>query len=275
MADYAWAIEIELCVFPQEGLTNRPGTEALVVQGLRRGATVIGGAPKYDTDASAQIRRIFELAREYGVSVDLHLDVGDSPEHLDADLVCTLTEQYGLGGRVALGHMTKLAAMAPARLEAAARRLANAGVAVTVLPATDLYLMGRDRDHDVRRGLADAHALIAHGVNCSISSNNILNPATPLGDGSLLRMANLHANVAQRGEPEELRECFTMLTTRSARLLGITDYGIDIGNPADIVVFDAATPEATVAEIREPVAVFKRGRRTVRREPAQLLRPVG
>ncbi len=272
-AEYAWAIDIELCVFAQEGLTNRPGTDELLVQALRRGATVIGGAPRYDSDAAAQIRRVFVLAREFGTAVDLHLDVGNAPGHLDADLVCALTAQYGLGGRVALGHMTKLAAMPPERLAATARRLADAGVAVTVLPATDLYLMGRDRDHDVRRGVADAHALLAHGVNCSLSSNNILNPATPFGDASLLRMANLQANVTHRGEPEELREAFAMLTTRAARLLGLGDYGIAVGQPADIVVLDAPTPAAAVAELGEPLAVFRRGRMTVRREPARLLRP--
>jgi len=41
--DYKWAIEIEICVFPQEGLTNYPGTEELLVEGLKRGAKVLGG----------------------------------------------------------------------------------------------------------------------------------------------------------------------------------------------------------------------------------------
>jgi cytosine deaminase len=44
--DYAWAIDIEMCVFPQEGLINYPGTDELLVEGLRRGAAVIGGAPR-------------------------------------------------------------------------------------------------------------------------------------------------------------------------------------------------------------------------------------
>ena len=43
--EYKWAIDIELCVFPQEGLTNNPGTEELMVEGLKRGARVIGAAP--------------------------------------------------------------------------------------------------------------------------------------------------------------------------------------------------------------------------------------
>ena len=29
--DYAWAIDLQLCVFPQEGLLNNPGTEALLI----------------------------------------------------------------------------------------------------------------------------------------------------------------------------------------------------------------------------------------------------
>jgi len=29
VADYKWAIDIEICVFPQEGLTNYPGTDEL------------------------------------------------------------------------------------------------------------------------------------------------------------------------------------------------------------------------------------------------------
>jgi cytosine deaminase len=50
IADYKWAIDIEICVFPQEGLTNYPGTDELVVEGLKRGAKVVGGAPRYDSD---------------------------------------------------------------------------------------------------------------------------------------------------------------------------------------------------------------------------------
>src|SRR5262249_1489417 len=62
IADYRWAIDIEICVFPQEGLTNYPGTDELLVQGLKRGAPVVGGAPRYDTDRPGQIERIFALA---------------------------------------------------------------------------------------------------------------------------------------------------------------------------------------------------------------------
>ena len=273
VADYKWAIDIEICVFPQDGLTNDPGTDELLVEGLERGARAIGGAPRYDADPACQIRRIFELAREYDVDADIHLDVGNTPERMQIHLVCELTEQYRRGGRVVVGHMAKLSTMPPHEVAILARRLADVGVAVTVLPATDLYLMGRDQDHNVRRGVADVNFLVEQGVNCSLSTNNVLNPATPYGDCSLIRMANLQANVLQIARPDQLRECFAMLSERSARLLNLTDYGLAVGSPADIVVIDATSPEQAIAEIRQPLAVFKRGRRTVVRHPPELVRP--
>jgi cytosine deaminase len=272
-ADYRWAIDLEICVFPQDGLTNYPGTEELLVEALQRGAPVLGAAPRYDSDPPAQIERIFALARQFDVDLDLHLDVGDNPAQMHIHQVLELTERYRRGGRVVAGHMAKLSLLPPAECAALARRLAGAGIAVTVLPATDLYLMGRERDHAVVRGVADANLLAASGVTCSLSSNNILNAATPYGDCSLIRMANLYANLLQIAAPGDLRALFGMLTDRSAKLLNLRDYGIAIGNPADVVVIDAASPEQAIAEIRPPLAVWKRGRRTVVRRPPELLIP--
>jgi cytosine deaminase len=271
--EYAWAIDIEICVFPQEGLTNNPGTDELMVAALRDGARVVGAAPGYDTDHAAQIRRVFELAREFDADIDMHLDFGNTPDDMDLFLVCELAERLGWQGRVAIGHATKLSTMKLADFTALAPRIAAAGVAVTVLPATDLYLMGRDMTENVRRGCADVTLLAAHGVTCSLSTNNVLNPFTPFGDCSLIRMGNLQANVAQHGSDEDLAGIFGMLTDSAARLLRLPDYGIKVGNPADLVVVDAATPAQAIAEIRQPLAVYKRGRRTVSRHRPELHRP--
>lgn len=270
---YAWAIDIEICVMPQEGLTNNPGTDELMVAALKSGATVVGAAPSYDTDRPAQIRRVFELAREFDLDIDMHLDSGASAEELDTLLVCELTERYGWGGRVAIGHVTKLSTMPLAGFDAVARRLADVGVALTVLPATDLYLGGRDQACNVRRNVVDANRLADLGVLCSIASNNILNPFTPLGDGQLMRQANLYANIVQRATDADIRATWGMFTSSAARLMRQSDYGIAVGNPADLVVADAPSAVDAVREIAPVLHVFKRGRRTVTRAPAVLHRP--
>ena len=123
------------------------------------------------------------------------------------------------------------------------------------------------------RGVADANALIAHGVNCSIATNNVLNPFTPYGDGSLVRIANMYANVIQRGTEKDLSECFAMITERPARILRKSDYGIEVGNPADLVVWDAQSPAEVIAKVAQPLIGFKRGRRTFSRELPVIHRP--
>ena len=202
--DYAWAIDIELCAFPQEGLLDDPGCDAVLVEALEAGCEVVGGAPYMDRDPHGQIARIFDLARQFDRDIDLHLDFTLDTTQLDVDEVCRKTDASKWGGRVTVGHVTKLSALEPERLGAVADRMRSAGVAATVLPATDLYLIGRDRTHNVPRGVAPAHVLLDRGVTCSLSTNNVLNPFTPFGDCSLIRMANLYANVAQIGSPSGL-----------------------------------------------------------------------
>lgn len=268
--DYAWAIDIEICAFPQEGLLNNPGTEELLAEALRKGARVLGAVPYIDSDPHGQIDHVFALARDHDVDIDMHLDLGDTPEGMDIEYVCDATERHKYGGRVAVGHATRLSAAPLSRFETIARRLADVGVAVTVLPSTDLYLCGRHQEHSVLRGVTAAHRLLEYGVNCSLSTNNILNPFTPYGDGSLIRMANLYANVCHVSRGGDLAECFAMLTSRSAQLMRRDDYGVAVGKPADLVVFDCRDAQTAVAELAQPLCGFRRGRLTFTRPAARL-----
>ncbi len=273
--DYRWAIDLEICVFLQEGMTGVAGAEPLLIEAIERGDHIssVGGAPGYDTDHMRQIGRVFELARAHDLDVDLHLDFGNTPEAMDIHGVIELAERYRYGGRVNVGHVTKLSTLPPERQAPIARRLADAGVAVTVLPATDLFLMGRDQTYDVRRGIVDVNAYDRLGVTCSIANNNILNPFTPFGDCSLVRMANLHANTLQVSGRDDLRACFEMVSSDAARILNLRDYGVAVGNPADFAVLDAKDEAEAVAAVAPVLYAFKRGRRTATRPRAELHRP--
>ena len=270
--DYAWAIDVEICVFPQEGMTNYPGTEELLIEGLRRGARTIGAVPYFDTDPRKQIDRIFDIAREFDAEIDMHLDLAETTQNMQIEYVCRKTEEFGRGGRVAVGHVTQMSLLPRERFNEIAARLANAGVAVTILPSTDLHLMGRSHDHAVPRGVVHAEPLRQAGVTCSISTNNVLNPFTPYGDGSLIRMANLYANVCHVSRPADLAGCLDMVTNSAARLMRLGDYGIKVGAPADLVCIDAANPTDAVATLAQPLWGFKRGRKSFTRPRVQIHR---
>lgn len=272
--DYAWGIDLEICVFPQEGLINDPGTEELLIDACENGADLIGGCPYTDSDPNGQIARIFAIARRFDIDIDFHLDFDLDPSWMDIDEVCRQTEANNYGGRVAVGHVTKLSALPADRLEAVAKHLASAGVAVTVLPATDLFLMGRGSDHSVPRGVTPAHRLAAHGVTCSLATNNVLNPFTPFGDCSLVRMANLYANIAQTGTMSDIAGCLNLVTASPARLMNLAGYGIEVGYPADLVVLDCQSEAMAVAEVAQPLMGLKNGRKSFVRPSGFLCFPM-
>jgi len=271
-ADYAWAISLEICVFPQEGLLNNPGTEALLCQALESGATVLGGCPYMDSDPHGQIQRLFELAVRYDCDLDLHLDFDLNSEGMTVMEVARCTQLHGWGGRVTIGHATKLSTLPREPLTVLALHLAKAGVQVTCLPSTDLFLLGREAFHNKPRGLAPLAHLHACGVRCSVSTNNIGNPFTPYGDASLIRQANLFANVSQMGTVAELLQCLAWVSSESAALLRLKDYGVRPGCRADFIVFDAPSPAAVIAEISAPLMGFKGGRQTFSRPAATLMK---
>jgi cytosine deaminase len=258
--EYAPAIDLQLCAFAQEGILQMPGTEALLREALRMGADLVGGVPYNDTDAPRHIAIVFDLAAEFGVDVDFHADFFDEPQHLHALHIAEETMRRGWQGRVTLGHMSEMAALPPDELDRVARVLAQAGVAVIVLPATDLYLMGRKDVRAVRRGIAPVKRLLAAGVTVAAATNNVRNAFTPLGTAGLPLMGYLLGVAAHMGADPELRQTLDMLTTHPARILRRPDHGLAVGGRADLVIWEAERAEDVVAALAPCRLVVKAGR---------------
>ena len=70
-----------------------------------------------------------------------------------------------------------------------------------------------------------------------------------------------------------VRQIGTALFDRSARLINAKGYGVKVGSEAEVTVLDAKSPAEAVAVNAPVLAVFKRGRQTVSRPRAELMRP--
>jgi cytosine deaminase len=271
-ADYDFAVDIEICAFAQDGLTHEPETLSMLDDALANGADLVGGCPYTDRDPRRHVELIFDLAVKHNVAADFHLDFDLQPENTNLPAVVEETLRHGWQGKVSIGHVTNLSAMSPQALSEIGLLLANAGIALTVLPATDLFLNGRDYDRLVPRGIAPAHRLAASGVLTAIATNNVLNPFTPYGDASLIRMANLYANVAQLMRPEDIDAVFNMVSAWPARLMG-KNSGITVGAEATIILLESSGPRAAVREIAPVIAGWKRGRRSFTNGRSVIHRP--
>ncbi|MGH7358799.1 MAG: amidohydrolase family protein, partial [Candidatus Rokuibacteriota bacterium] len=262
-AEYADRLDLQLCAFAQEGILNAPGTEALLRAALRTGADVVGGCPYNDTDGAAHVDRVFALAQELDRDVDFHADFADEPIHRHVEAIIDRTERHGWHGRVAVGHLTELAACDESEQARVAERLRAAGIGVITLPATDLYLMGRRDARNIRRGLAPVKRLRAAGVTVAAATNNVQNAFTPVGNADPLLLTYLLVVAAHMGAGDDMAAALDMVTVAPARILGRGDHGVAVGCRADLVVLDASTLAEAVGGIPARVAVVKAGRVTV------------
>ncbi|MEO1294709.1 MAG: amidohydrolase family protein [Cyanobacteria bacterium J06636_16] len=258
--EYAWGITLQLAIFAQEGITNRPGTEALLQKAMAMGGDVIGSAPYVDPAPRQNIAIVFDIAQEFDCDVDFHLDFLDDDAPLQVPMVIEETLKRGWQGRVCLGHMTKLAGLPPEELAAIANDLQAAGIAILALPASDLYMMARKDTHNVRRGVAPLHQLQKQGVTVGTATNNIQNLFTPFGDGDPLKIATLLANVLQIGTTTGHQFCLDTVTKTAAQAIGIPNYQVEPGGASDLVILDAVSASEAIATAPPSRTVIKAGK---------------
>ncbi|NEP17088.1 MAG: amidohydrolase family protein, partial [Leptolyngbya sp. SIO4C1] len=273
--DYAWGLTLQLAVFAQEGITNQPGTAALLRQALQMGGDLIGSAPYVDPDPAANIRTVFDLAQDFDCDVDFHLDFLDDDAPLLLPVVAAETVWRGWQGRVCLGHLTRLAGLAPEKLQDMAALLREADIAVLALPASDLYMMARQDTHNVRRGVAPIQQLIELGVTAGVATNNVQNLFTPFGDGDLLKICTLIAQTLQLGTAANHQQCLEMVTTQAARAIGLQDYGIAPGKSADLVIVEATSVSEAIGTAPVGRTTLKGGRVVSQTQVQRQLLPAG
>lgn len=231
----------------------------VIEEALRMGVDGIGGAPHLSADPKTSIGLIFRLAEKYGRLVDIHTDESDNPEKQTVAIIADMTRQFGYQGRVSVDHLCSLASMQDDKAEALIHAMREAELFAITLPAANLYLQGRADHFPVRRGITRVKEIQAAGIPIATASDNIQDPFHPFGRGDLLHIALITAYGAHMGSPRDIRNLLRMVTEIPAQILGLTNYGISVGNPAQFVLFDAQTPEEMFSDLSERRWVYGGG----------------
>ncbi len=141
--------------------------------------------------------------------------------------------------------------------------MAQAEISVMALPATDLHLGARKDVFNVRRAVTPIRKLRDGGVNMCLATNNIRNAFTPYGNGDILQIAMLAIPVGHLGGAADLPTVLPMITENPAKALGLTDYGIEVGKKADLVILDTISKANAIIDLPTRLVVIKNGRVTV------------
>jgi cytosine deaminase len=265
---YAGRVTVQIVAFPQQGLLRDPNTVSLFHEAFRVGADVMGGASNLDNnlqghvDVKGHVDTAFKLAMALDVDLDIHADLGipDRVELDDLEVVHIARRaiEYGYQGRVTVGHVCALGSAVPEVAQQAIALMKEAGLSVVSQP--DLYRLGREDTHHVRRGLTPVKALLAAGVNVTYASNNVRDAFRPLGNFDLLEEGLILAYGAHMDTVEELNTLLRMSTYNGAKALRLENYGLEKGCQADLVVLEAPSASAAVVNQAEKLYVFKAGR---------------
>ncbi|MCM3782332.1 amidohydrolase family protein [Neobacillus mesonae] len=258
-------LDLNIVAFPQEGIFAALGTSELLKAAVKMGADAVGGITYMDSSLEEHLDYVFRLAAANDLPLDFHADFSLNPNDRAILQIAQKTKEYGYQGRVAAGHVTSLGAIPKEEALLCAEQIAEAGIHIITLPATDLYINGRDDEDNVRRGLTPVRLLHDHGVNVTYGANNICNAFTPFGTGNVMDIAWLLAHTAYMGSEKDAKLLVDMGTQHAAAVLGVSDYVIRSGKQADLVLFPVKSERELLIERPRPLAVWKNGNRVERR----------
>lgn len=259
--EWAGLIDLQLVALGYPG--GSAENQAALRSALALGMDFVGGVPALTPDPQAEIAATFALAEEVGKPIDLHIDETEDPQMLSLETLAELTSAHGMQGQVTAGHCCSLAFADTITAARVIDKVAQAGLHIVTLPSCNLVLMGRSQQ-PVPRGVTRVKELLARGVNVSAASDNVSDPFNPFGNYDLLQIANLNAQVAHLSGAVEIAQSLQMITQNPAQALGLADYGIGVGNWADLIVVDTTACLEAVTAVPPRLATFKRGRLLVR-----------
>jgi cytosine/creatinine deaminase len=265
-------MDIQLVAFPQQGICSFDGGEDLMRQAVKLGAAVVGGIPHYELTreyGERSIRFAMELAAEHGRMVDMHCDETDDEQSRFLEVMAAETIRLGMSGRVTASHTTAMHSYNNAYAYRLINNLKRAGLHMVTNPLDNSVLQGRFDSYPIRRGHTRIKELLAAGVNVCIGHDSVMDPWYPLGYADPLQSAFVAVHYAQMSGQAELETLFDMITTRPAQALGIANYGLTEGSPADLVVFAAPSEMDALRLIAPRRLVLRGGKVVARTQPAQ------
>ena len=242
-------VTIQIVAFPQSGVLRSPGTADLLDAAVAEGADLVGGLDPVgiDGDLDGHLDAIFGIAENRGVGLDIHLHDGGEGGIAELLAIAARTKSAGLTGKVAVSHAFALGSIPTARAAETADALADAGVAIM--------------SHGPGAAtMPPLRLLREHGVEVFGGSDNIRDAWSPFGNGDMLDRAMMIGYRANFRHDHELSVACEMATSAAARVLGVADYGLHVGGPADFVAVEAGSIAEAVATRPRRKLVVKAGR---------------
>lgn len=256
-SQFAGLVDIQLVALPYSPMTGPEGAgnRAALAEALEVGVDLIGGCSNFDPDRIGFIGSILDLASDAGIGIDLHIDETLDPSELDIRELARQVQDRGFEHGVAASHCVSLGMQTPKVQAEVAKEIADAGIAVFLLPQTNLFLQGRDHPSATPRGLTALHALQDAGVLVAAGADNVQDIYNLVGRSDPLETAALLVMVGHQSPGT----AFGMVSNDAREGMGLDGVDIAVGSSADLLVIDAASTREAMADAPMSRRVYRQG----------------
>ena len=239
----------ELVAFPQHGLYYTDSAQ-LMKEAAQMDIDYIGGLDPYSIDGSIEKPMDFtvQLALDYNKGIDIHLhEGGDSGLKTVEYLIKKVIENPSLKGKTYLSHCFVLGRIEKPKLESIAEQLAENQIGImSTIPFAGFSM--------------PIPTLIKHGVKVASGNDSIIDHWDIFGSGSVLKKANLMAQLYGYRDEFGLSRCLKIATDN---LVPLQDDGKQIwpkqNDEASFVLVDAICSSEAVARVSTIKSLYHKG----------------
>lgn len=258
--EFRGVVDIQVVAFAQDGIVREPGAADLIRQAMHLGADVVGGIPWIeftDADIDEHIKVIFDIAEEYDKPVSMLVDDAGDPGLRSLEVMAVETIKRGRQGRSLAHHARAMALYPEPYFRKVAALLKKAQMGVVSDPHTG-PLHARVRD------LREAGVLVCLGMD------DISDAYYPYGRNNLLEVAFLVSHLLWMTTREDMEDLYDMVTTQAAQAIGLKDFNLKAGTPANLVVLDEPNVLEALRNHAAPAYVISHGK-LVNQEKVEIL----
>ena len=193
------------------------------VAGRSMPRAVLGVYVRGQEHQSALLQRVFELAAQFDLLLDCHVDESGDANLVGVDQIAQLALSHSMGDRVLLGHACALAQQAPAQALRTLDTLAKTGCHLVSLPSTNLYLQGRASNASGAaftprwRGITLVQEALERGIGVSFATDNVRDPFYPYGDYDMQATARLGALAAHLSDAQRIARMVSDVPAKAMR----------------------------------------------------------
>jgi len=257
-------IEIQVVAFPQAGILTNPDNYDRMEEVVKMGADHVGAIPHFEytnEDGVESVKMAMDLAEQYDVGADLHIDEIDDPGSRFTEVLASETLKRDFSGPVTASHSTALHSYPNAYANKLITWLAEAGVNVITNPLDNSVLQGAHDDYPRRRGHTRIDELHAAGVTVGLGHDSVMDVVYEYGMADPLDAAYVLAHYAHMNGHDDVETLWDMLTDANAHVFGKSEdeYGLAEGNEGSVIVHNATSPHEAIRTRSKRQLVVSRG----------------